>query len=119
LQLPIFPDGLTPITNDIAFQRQDGKVVCFHGCLPVFQHEEKDLKSLRMFTSQLVVRRRWLLPATAAAGAGCSHSRGAGTGATVAGWGQERAGSGGRVGALDALAEYGIEEIPAVQKTLH
>ena len=55
LQLPMFPDGLTPITNDIAFQRQDGKVVYFHGCLPVFQHEEKDLKSFRMFTSQLVV----------------------------------------------------------------
>ncbi len=54
LQLPIFPAGLTPITNDIGFQHQDGQVVYFHGCLPVFQHGEKDLKSFRMFTSQLI-----------------------------------------------------------------
>ena len=54
LQLPIFPDGLTSITEDLAFQREDGKVVYFHGMLPVFQHAEKDLKSFRMFTSQLI-----------------------------------------------------------------
>jgi hypothetical protein len=54
LQLPIFPAGLTPITNDIAFQREDGRVVYFHGHLPVFQHDEKDLKSFRLFTSQLI-----------------------------------------------------------------
>jgi transposase len=54
LQLPIFPDGLTSITEDLAFQQEDGKVVYFHGLLPVFQHEEKDLKSFRMFTSQLI-----------------------------------------------------------------
>jgi transposase-like protein len=55
LQLPIFPDGLTPITEDLAFQREHGKVVYFHGLLAVFQHEEKDLKSFRMFTSQLIL----------------------------------------------------------------
>jgi hypothetical protein len=54
LQLPIFPDGLTYITQDLAFQRRDGTVVYFHGLLPVFQHDEKDLKSFRMFTSQLI-----------------------------------------------------------------
>ena len=54
LQLPMFPDGLTPITEDLAFQREDGKVVYFHGLMPVFQHDEKDLKSFRMFTSQLI-----------------------------------------------------------------
>jgi hypothetical protein len=54
LQLPIFPDGLTSITEDLAFQRADGRVVYFHGMLPVFQHDEADLKSFRMFTSQLV-----------------------------------------------------------------
>jgi hypothetical protein len=54
LQLPIFPDGLTSITEDLAFQREDGKVVYFHGLLPVFQHDEKDLKSFRMYTSQLI-----------------------------------------------------------------
>lgn len=55
LQLPIFPDGLTSITEDLAFQREDQTVVYFHGLLPVFQHAEKDLKSFRMFTSQLIV----------------------------------------------------------------
>jgi hypothetical protein len=54
LQLPIFPAGLTSITEDLAFQREDGKVVYFHGLMPVFQHAEKDLKSFRLFTSQLI-----------------------------------------------------------------
>jgi hypothetical protein len=54
LQLPLFPDGLTPINEDLAFQRQDGRVVYFHGLMPVFQHDEKDLRSFRMFTSQLI-----------------------------------------------------------------
>jgi DNA invertase Pin-like site-specific DNA recombinase len=42
------------ITEDLAFQREEGKVVYFHGLMPVFQHGEKDLKSFRMFTSQLI-----------------------------------------------------------------
>ena len=54
LQLPLFRDGLTPINEDLAFQRADGQVVYFHGLLPVFQHGEKDLKSFRLFTSQLI-----------------------------------------------------------------
>ena len=54
LQLPIFQPGLTPITDDLAFQREDGKVVYFHGLMPVFQHDEKDLKSFRMYTTQLI-----------------------------------------------------------------
>ena len=54
LQLPMFPDGLTSITEDLAFHREDGKVVYFHGLMPVFQHGEKDLRSFRMFTSQLI-----------------------------------------------------------------
>src|SRR5260370_8595714 len=54
LQLAISAAGLTAITNDIAFQRENGKVVYFHGHLPVFQHEEKDVQSFRLFTSQLI-----------------------------------------------------------------
>jgi transposase len=54
LQLPVFPEGLTAINEDLAFQREQGCVVYFHGMLPVFQHAEKDLKSFRMFTSQLI-----------------------------------------------------------------
>jgi hypothetical protein len=44
LQLPVFPQGLTSITEDLAFQKEDGKVVYFHGLLPVFQHDETDLR---------------------------------------------------------------------------
>jgi hypothetical protein len=54
LQLPVFADGLISITEDLAFQREDGKVVYFHGLMPVFQRDESDLKSFRMFTSQLI-----------------------------------------------------------------
>jgi transposase-like protein len=54
LQLPIFPLGVTSITEDFAFQQQDGQVVYFHGLMPVYQHGEKDLKSFRMYTSQLI-----------------------------------------------------------------
>jgi len=54
LQLPIFAPGLTSLTEDLAVQQEDGKVVYFHGLLPVFQHDKKDVKSFRMITSQLI-----------------------------------------------------------------
>ena len=55
LQLPIFPVGTTPITPEIAFECREGKVVYVNGHLPVFQHDEKDLASFRLFSSQLIV----------------------------------------------------------------
>jgi hypothetical protein len=55
LQLPLFPQGTTLITPEIAFECRDGKVTYIHGHLPVFQHWEKDLASFRYFTTQLVV----------------------------------------------------------------
>ena len=54
LRLPLFADGLISINEDLAFQREDGRVIYFHGLTPVFQHDEKDLRSFRMFTSQLI-----------------------------------------------------------------
>jgi DNA invertase Pin-like site-specific DNA recombinase len=54
LQLPIFPDGTKEINRDLGVQCAQGKVVYLHGHLPVFQHEENDLQSFRLFTSQLV-----------------------------------------------------------------
>jgi len=54
LQLPTFPDGSTEITPELAVQKQDGTVFYLYGHLPVFQHAERDLKSFRMFTSQLI-----------------------------------------------------------------
>lgn len=55
LQLPIFPAGATLITPEIGFECAEGKVVYVYGHLPVFQHEEKDLTSFRLFTSQLII----------------------------------------------------------------
>ena len=55
LQLPIFPAGTTPLTAELAFDCQDGKVTYLNGHLPVFQHAQEDLAAFRLFTSQLVV----------------------------------------------------------------
>lgn len=55
LQLPIFPQGVTLITNEIAYQCKEGIVTYFHGHLPVFQHNKDDLECFRLFTSQLVI----------------------------------------------------------------
>ena len=53
--MPIFPEGVTHITREVAFQRREGKVYYFNGHLPVFVHEEGDLATFRMFSSQLVI----------------------------------------------------------------
>ena len=55
LQLPIFPAGVTEINNRIAVQKEAGTVYYLHGHLPVFQHEEKDVRGFRMFTSQMII----------------------------------------------------------------
>ena len=49
VQLPIFPEGVTHITAEVAFQRDEGKVYYFNGHLPVFVHEKRDLATFRMF----------------------------------------------------------------------
>ena len=53
--LPIFPVEAMPINDLISFCKRDDTVFYFHGCLPVFSHAESDLKSFRLFASQLVV----------------------------------------------------------------
>ena len=55
LQLPIFPDGYTPINSLIGFQKRDGWIYYFHGSLPVYSHAEDDYDSFRFITSELVV----------------------------------------------------------------
>ena len=53
--LPVFPAEATPINELISFCKRDGAVYYFHGCMPIFTHAEGDLKSFRLFISQLVV----------------------------------------------------------------
>lgn len=52
IQLPIFPNGVTYITPELAVKKKDGRVTYFNGHMPVFIHDEKDIKSFRMITSQ-------------------------------------------------------------------
>src|ERR1019366_3943847 len=54
LQLPIFPAGVTEINSQIAVQKEAGRGFYLHGHLPVFQHQEQDVRSFRMFTSQMI-----------------------------------------------------------------
>ena len=55
MQLPIFPEGTTSINESIGFVKKDGKITYFYGHLPVFIHDTDDVRSFRMFTSQLYV----------------------------------------------------------------
>jgi transposase len=55
VQLPLFADGTTAITPELAFARRDQQVVYFNGHLPVFSHPVEDLASFRFFTTQLIV----------------------------------------------------------------
>jgi transposase-like protein len=54
-QLPIFPNGATIINANLAFERKDGRVTYFNGTMPVFVHDEHDLNTFRMITSQFYV----------------------------------------------------------------
>jgi len=54
LQLPIFPAGVVEINSRIAVQKEAGRVLYLYGHLPVFQHAEQDVRSFRMFTSQMI-----------------------------------------------------------------
>ena len=55
MQFPFFPEGVTHITELLAFARQDGQVTYFNGDMPLFVHEASDLASFRMITAQFVV----------------------------------------------------------------
>ena len=55
IQLPLFPPGITPITEALGFSKADGRVTYFNGTLPVFAHDEDDLASFRMITAQFYV----------------------------------------------------------------
>ena len=52
LHLPMFPTGVTHITSELAFEKKDGCITYFNGHMPVFTHEESDIATFRMITSQ-------------------------------------------------------------------
>lgn len=53
-QLPLFPEGTTPINEQLACACRDGQVTYFNGQLPVFTHAKDDGASFRLFISQLL-----------------------------------------------------------------
>jgi hypothetical protein len=55
IQLPIFPADCVDITPELAFKNENGKITYFNGSMPVFSHDEHDIKSFRMITSQFYV----------------------------------------------------------------
>jgi len=55
IQMPFFPEGVTPITSLLAFSREGGRITYFNGNMPVFIHDEKDMNSFRMITAQFCV----------------------------------------------------------------
>lgn len=55
LQLPIFPDGVTEVTANVAFEKQDGQIVYYNGMVPIFMHGEEDMASFKVITSQLYI----------------------------------------------------------------
>ena len=55
LQLPVFPDGVTHITAELAFMSEAGRVTYFNGQMPVFTHDEDDVRTFRLITSQFCV----------------------------------------------------------------
>ncbi len=54
LILPLLPSGATAINDILSVQNDNGSWYYFAGINPIFSHDEKDLASFRMFTSQLI-----------------------------------------------------------------
>ncbi len=53
--LPLFPAGVTQISNALAFSRENGRITYFSYQVPIFIHQEDDLATFRMITSQFCV----------------------------------------------------------------
>ncbi len=53
--LPFFPDGVEPITAQLAVEKKDGQVTYFNGHMPVFIHDEQDIATFRMITAQFCI----------------------------------------------------------------
>jgi DNA-binding transcriptional ArsR family regulator len=54
LVLPMIPKGATQISNLISVWRDDQRWTYFYGTHPIYYHESKDHRMLRVVTSQLI-----------------------------------------------------------------
>ena len=55
IQLPFFPEGVTQISDLLAFRVEDGRVAYFNGNMPVSVHDKDDIATFRMITAQFCV----------------------------------------------------------------
>ena len=55
VHLPVFPEGTTHINVHLAFEKADSQITYFNGMMPVFTHDESDLNTFRMITSQFYI----------------------------------------------------------------
>jgi len=52
MMLPIFPDDVVYLNANLAVRKDNGRVTYFNGMMPVFTHDESDIQSFQMITSQ-------------------------------------------------------------------
>lgn len=52
MTLPIFPDDAINLSPELAVKKEGGQVVYFNGMMPIFMHDEDDIPSFQMITSQ-------------------------------------------------------------------
>jgi hypothetical protein len=55
LQLPIFKEGVNPITEDLGYLHENGQVIYLYGMLPIFTHDVTDMGSFKMIVSQFYI----------------------------------------------------------------
>jgi hypothetical protein len=54
--IPIFAEGVVHINSGLAYKKENGRVYYFNGDeMPLFSHDETDIPSFRMITSQFYV----------------------------------------------------------------
>lgn len=54
-QLPLYPDSVTVIANNLTFKKENNVVTYFNYSMPVFQHDADDIRTFRMITSQFYI----------------------------------------------------------------
>lgn len=52
MMLPIFPDDVVYLNSNLAVRKENGQITYFNGMMPVFMHDEDDIESFQMITSQ-------------------------------------------------------------------
>ena len=54
--IPVFASGTVEINANLAYQKENGRVYYFNGhAIPIFTHEENDVRSFKMIMSQFYV----------------------------------------------------------------